>query len=137
MSVRITGKLVSPTSTELDHGPSHSVLKSTAPRDNGGDGSSFSPTDLCAASLGACAVTTMSLFATRSAIPLEAVSFEVEKHMTAEPPRRIARLVTRYRLTSPCSEEQFARLVNAGKTCPVRRSLHPDVVVEETYERVV
>lgn len=137
MSVRITGKLISPTSTNLDHEPSHSLLKTTAPRDNGGDGSSFSPTDLCAASLGACAATTMSLFATRNGIPLKAVSFEVEKHMTAAPPRRIAKLVAHYRLTSPCSEEEFARLVNAGKTCPVRRSLHPDVDVEETYERAV
>jgi putative redox protein len=135
MSVRIAGKLVSPTSTELDHEPSHSLLKTTAPRDNGGDGSSFSPTDLCAASLGACASTTMSLFATRNGIPLEGISFEVEKHMTAETPRRIARLVARYRIASGCGEEDFARLVNAGRTCPVRRSLHPDVAVEETYER--
>ena len=135
MSVKITGKLVSPTSMELDHEPSHSILKTTAPRDNGGDGSSFSPTDVCAASLGACASTTMSLFATRNGIPLEGVTFEVEKHMTAEPPRRIAKLVARYRIASRCGEEDFARLVNAGKTCPVRKSLHPDVAVEETYER--
>jgi putative redox protein len=135
MSVKITGQLASPTSTRLDHEPSHSLLKTTAPRDNGGDGSSFSPTDLCAASLGACATTTMSLFATRNGIPLDGVSFEVEKHMTVEPPRRIAKLVVHYRIASPCGEEDFARLVNAGKTCPVRRSLHPDVIVDETYEQ--
>ena len=50
--------------------------------------------------------------------------------MTSEPPRRIAKLVARFRITSPCGEEDFQKLVNAGKTCPVRRSLHPDVVVE-------
>ena len=135
MSVLITGKLVTPTATDLDHGPSHVRLLTQAPRDNGGDGSSFSPTDLCAASLGACAATTMSLLATRSGIPLKAVSFAVEKHMTAEPPRRIARLVTRYTIDSPCGEEDYAKLVNAAKTCPVRRSLHPDVAVEEIFTR--
>ncbi len=135
MSVLITGHLVSPTSTDLDHGPSHVRLLTQAPKDNGGDGSSFSPTDLCAASLGACAVTTLSLFATRQGIPLRSVSFSVEKHMTQEPPRRIARLVTRYTIDTPCSDAEYERLVNAAKTCPVRRSLHPDVVVEETYAR--
>ena len=135
MSVLITGKLVTPTGSELDHDPSHFRLLTQAPKDNGGDGSSFSPTDLCAASLGACAATTLSLFASRNGIPLAGVSFSVEKHMTAEPPRRIARLVTRYVIDSTCSEEDYARLVNAAKTCPVRRTLHPEVLVEETYAR--
>jgi putative redox protein len=135
MSVLITGRLVSPTCTELDHDPSHKRLPTQAPKDNGGDGSSFSPTDLCAASLAACAATTLSLFATRAGIPLTGVTFSVEKHMTQEPPRRIARLVTRYTIDSPCGEEDYAKLVNAAKTCPVRRSLHPDVVVEETFAR--
>jgi putative redox protein len=135
MSVAISGKLTSPTSTELVHGPSGALLETTAPKDNGGDGSRFSPTDLCAASLGACAATTMSLYASRNGIPLTAVAFEVEKHMTTEPPRRIARLVTRYRISSPCGEEEFEKLVNAARTCPVRRSLHPDVIVDEVFER--
>lgn len=135
MSVLITGKLVSPTATELDHDPSHTRLLTQAPRDNGGDGSSFSPTDLCAASLAACVVTTLSLYAARVRIPLTGVTFSVEKHMTAEPPRRIARLVLRCMIDSPCSDEDYRKLVNAGKACPVKRSLHPDVVVEETFTR--
>jgi putative redox protein len=135
MSVSITGRLTSSTSTELRHGPSGALLETTAPKDNGGDGSRFSPTDLCAASLAACAATTMSLYATRSGIPLTGVTFEIEKHMTADPPRRIARLVARYTIESPCSDEDYRKLLNAAKTCPVRRSLHPDVAVEETFSR--
>jgi putative redox protein len=135
MSVLVTGKLTSPTATELVHGPSGSVLATTAPQDNGGDGSRFSPTDLCAASLAACAATTIALFATRAGIPLDGIEFSVEKQMTETPPRRIARLVARFRIASPCSDEDYRKLVNAGKTCPVRRSLHPDVILDETYER--
>jgi len=135
MSVTITGKLSSPTSAELRHGPSGARIETTAPKDNGGDGSRFSPTDLCAASLAVCAATTLSLYASRSGIPLDGVTFEIEKHMTPEPPRRIARLVARYRVASPCGEEDFHKLVNAGKTCPVKRSLHPDVEVDEVWER--
>jgi putative redox protein len=135
MSVSITGQLTSPTGTELRHGPSGALLETTAPKDNGGDGSRFSPTDLCAASLAACAATTLSLYATRSGIPVKGVTFEIEKHMTPELPRRIAKLVARYRISSPCNDADFQKLVNAGKTCPVRRSLHPDVVIEEVWER--
>jgi uncharacterized OsmC-like protein len=134
MSVRITGRLTSPTTTTLTH-ESSSTISTMAPKDNGGDGSTFSPTDLCAASLASCVASTIGLYASRKEIPLESIEFAVEKHMTTEPPRRIARLVARFRIHSPCGEEDFVRLVNAGKTCPVRRSLHPDVIVEETYER--
>ncbi len=137
MSVLITGRLTSPTRTELVHGPSRSVIGTVAPKDNGGDGSTFSPTDLCAASLGSCIATTIALYATRSGIPLDGISFEVEKHMTTELPRRIARLVARVTIETSCGDEDFRKLVNAGETCPVRRSLHPDLVVEEIYERAL
>ncbi|HUM02946.1 MAG TPA: OsmC family protein [Thermoanaerobaculia bacterium] len=134
MSVRITGRLQSPTTTSLAH-ESSSTITTMAPKDNGGDGSTFSPTDLCAASYASCAATTIGLFARRNGIPLESIDFSVEKHMTSEPPRRIAKLVARFLIHSPCGEADFAKLVHAGKTSPIRRSLHPDVVVEETYDR--
>lgn len=134
MSVRITGRLTSPTTTSLTHESSSSIT-TMAPKDNGGDGSTFSPTDLCAASFAACAATTIGLYAKRSGIPLEGIEFSVEKLMTSEPPRRIAKLVVRFRIHSACGDEEFRKLVNAGKTCPVRRSLHPDVAVDESYER--
>jgi len=134
MSVRITGRLTSPTTTTLTH-ESSSTISTMAPKDNGGDGSTFSPTDLCAASLASCVTSTIGLYASRTGIPLTSIEFAVDKHMTTEPPRRIARLVARFRIQSPCGDEEFRKLVNAGKTCPVRRSLHPDVIVEETYER--
>ncbi len=135
MSVSISGRLTSPTATELVHGPSGASIGTVAPKDNGGDGSRFSPTDLCTASLAACVATTMALCATRSGIPLDGIDFAIEKNMTSEPPRRIGKLVARYRIRTSCGEEEFQKLVNAGKTCPVRRSLHPDVVVDEVYER--
>ena len=50
-------------------------------------------------------------------------------------PRRIAKLSLTVTIDSPCSDLDYAKLVNAAKTCPVKRSLHPDVVVEETYRR--
>lgn len=134
MGVKMSGRLVGATGIELRHDESGSVIRTTPPKDNGGDGSSFSPTDLAAASLGSCATTTIALFAKRSGIPLDGISFDVEKVMNASP-RRLGKLLVTYRISSPCGEEEFQKLVNAGKTCPVRLSLGPDVEVDESYER--
>jgi uncharacterized OsmC-like protein len=135
VGVKISGSL-SGLDVTLVHGPSGAVIRTTPPVDNGGDGSAFSPTDLCAASLGACAVSILALFAKRSDIPLRGVEFEVEKEMTTTP-RRIGRLTLTLRIDSPCSEKDFARLVGAAKTCPVRLTLGENVEIVERYERAV
>lgn len=134
MGVKITGRLTGPTSMELTHGPSGAVTKTTPPADNGGDGSAFSPTDLAAASLGSCAVTTLALYAQRHEIPLRGARFEIEKLMHLSP-RRLGKLVLKVVLDTPASEEDFEKLVEAGRTCPVKRSLAGEVEVEETYTR--
>ncbi|HEV8266872.1 MAG TPA: OsmC family protein [Thermoanaerobaculia bacterium] len=134
MGVKITGKLVGATGMELVHEDSGAVIRTSPPKDNGGDGSAFSPTDLAAASLGSCSMTTMALYAQRNGIPLDGVTWEIEKLMHAMP-RRLGRLTATYRISSPCSDADFARLVAAAKTCPVRLSLADFVEIEETYER--
>jgi putative redox protein len=135
MAVRITGSTTSKTTTRLVHEDSGAVLETMAPRDNGGEGLLFSPTDLCAASLGCCAITIMNMYAHNAGIPVEKISFMVEKEMAANP-RRIGRLTLRYEIATDCSDQDFQKLVNAGKGCPLRRSLHPEVVLAEEYVRV-
>jgi uncharacterized OsmC-like protein len=97
-----------------------------APRDNQGDGSSFSPTDLLAASLGSCMVTTMALVARRNDIPFERAEFSLEKHMRSDP-RRVDAVPVTIRLPATLTDEQRKVLENAALTCPVHKSLHPDV----------
>ena len=58
MPVSISGTYGGGLRTTLSHGPSGAELTTAAPRDNQGDGSSFSPTDLLTAALASCAVTT-------------------------------------------------------------------------------
>lgn len=135
MAVRITGVTTGKTTTRLVHEDSGSVIETMAPKDNGGDGLLFSPTDLCAASLGCCAITIMNMYAHNAGIPVERMAFAVTKEMAANP-RRIARLTLRYEIATDCDDQDFQKLVNAGKGCPLRRSLHPDVVLDEEYLRV-
>lgn len=131
--VLIKGKTTSRTTVELTH-ESGSVIKTTAPKDNGGDGSSFSPTDLCAASLGACGATIMSMFCADKDIALDGIEFELRKEMSAAP-RRIERITVAFRIKSRCTETAFKKIVAAGKTCPVRLTLGESVEIVESYER--
>jgi uncharacterized OsmC-like protein len=118
--------------TQLTHGPSGTVAATEAPRDNGGTGGSFSPTDLVGAALLSCAVTTMHLFASREGIALGEVKGRVEKRMTP-PPRRIGELVVDLQMPAGLSPEQRARLEQVGRECPVARSLHPDLKLPMTF----
>jgi putative redox protein len=105
------------------HGPSGRQLETDAPVDNNGRGESFSPTDLVATGLGACMATLMGIYAQRHNIDLTGMRIEVEKQMSKDAPRRIARLTTHIWLPVAASPE----LERAALTCPVHHSLHPEI----------
>lgn len=112
----------------LTHGPSGALLGTVPPKDNGGDGSTFSPTDLVGAALASCALTTMALYAQRESLAWGDARAAVEKRMTP-PPRRIGELVVVFEMPRELEPEHRARLEEVARTCPVARSLHPDVKV--------
>ncbi|HET7275409.1 MAG TPA: OsmC family protein [Longimicrobiaceae bacterium] len=132
MAVEIRGKYLGNLGMELTHGPSGATLRTAAPVDNKGDGSSFSPTDLAAAALGSCIVTTMGIFAQGQGIAFEGASFRVEKHMTGSP-RRIEKLVVEVQMPGNLSDAEREQLERIGRACPVDRSLLPEVVREISF----
>jgi putative redox protein len=134
MGVAMRGHSTGRTTVELVH-ESGAVIKTTAPKDNGGDGSSFSPTDLCTVSLGACGATIMSMFAAGKGIALEGVEFEIFKEMSP-PPRKIAKITVAFTLRGSMSDSEYSRVVAAGKACPVRLTLGDSVEIVESYNRV-
>lgn len=111
------------------HGPSGTAMRTDAPVDNMGRGESFSPTDLVATALGTCILTILGIVSKRDRIPIEGATIKVTKDMTTEPPRRIARLGVTVNIPQKLSDEQKQRLINAANTCPVKKSLHPDIDV--------
>ena len=120
---------------EAAHGPSGQTLITDAPVDNHGKGESFSPTDLVATALGTCIATIMGIVAERDKIDLTGLRITVQKEMSAEPPRRIARLVTRIEMPKGLTEQQRAKLEKTAHTCPVRQTLQGkvDMPVEFVY----
>ncbi len=108
---------------QATHGPSGVTLHTDAPVDNCGRGESFSPTDLVATALGACMLTIMGIVADRHALDLQGATVRVEKHMTADPVRRIAALPVTITIPAALSDADRKRLENAAHTCPVHASL--------------
>jgi uncharacterized OsmC-like protein len=123
IAVRYEGQL----RCKAEHGPSHTTLFTDAPVDNHGKGESFSPTDLVATALPSCLMTIMGIYAERHGISLTGMTARTVKVMTKEPPRRIASLRTVVTVPLAANHEARAALENAAHTCPVHKSLHPDI----------
>jgi putative redox protein len=111
------------------HGPSGTELETDAPIDNQGRGETFSPTDLVGTALGSCMLTIMGILARTLNINIVGATATVEKEMTAAPPRRIARLGVKIHVPHALSAEDKEKLIRAARTCPVHKSLHPDIEI--------
>lgn len=133
MSVKISGRYLGNKKIELVHEPSGMKISTAAPLDNNGDGSSFSPTDLLTASLGACAMTVMSIYAERHGIDLSGMHMQIEKIMSAEP-RRVASLPLSIHMPAAITDEQRSILERVAATCPVKRSLSPETEVTISFK---
>jgi len=127
MSVEITGRYTGNLKMELTHGPSGTVIPVAAPVDNQGDGSSFSPTDLAAAALGACMCMLIAIVGQREGVDLSGLSFRLEKHM-ASSPRRLGSVPVTIQMPAGLTPDQRKKLETAARTCPVHHSL--DAAVE-------
>jgi putative redox protein len=116
------------------HGPSRTTLVTDAPADNMGKGESFSPTDLVATALGTCMLTTMAIVADRRGWKIDGSQATVEKHMVADPARRIGRLVVTLRMQGEHDATAREMLERTAHNCPVNKSLAPNVEIPVTFE---
>ena len=133
MSVRIEVRYDGELHTRATHSPSGASLETDAPKDNEGKGESFSPTDLLATALGTCMLTVMGILARRKGWELRGTRVSVDKHMVADPVRRVGRLALRFEMPAGIPAEARKLLERAAFTCPVHQSLHPDVKIETAF----
>lgn len=115
------------------HGPSSSLITTDAPVDNHGRGEAFSPTDLVATALATCMLTTMGIKAQKNGWDITGIDIHVKKLMSADAPRRIARLPVTMEIPAAISAKldaaARAELEHTAHTCPVRISLHDSIAV--------
>ncbi len=116
------------------HGPSETELTTDAPKDNQGRGESFSPSDLVATALGSCMLTVMGIMARTLNLDVAGATAKVEKEMTTTAPRRIQKLTVKIRVPKPLSAENRLKLERAVHTCPVHKSLNPEIEVPVEFE---
>lgn len=111
----------------LTHLLSGAQIDTDAPPDNQGRGEAFSPTDLCATSLAACALTTMAIRIRDRGIGIDGARAEVTKIMAADP-RRIKRIEVRLIMPANGYTDADKKLLqHIADTCPVALSLHPEL----------
>lgn len=112
--------------TEITHVQSGNKVITDAPTDNNGKGEYISPTDMVAAALGSCMMTLMAIAARRLEIELKGTRIEIQKVMAADP-RRIPEISLDFYFPCEYSEKDRKILERAAETCPVGKSLHPDL----------
>ncbi|MFN4007034.1 MAG: OsmC family protein [Chitinophagaceae bacterium] len=116
--------------TEATHIQSGSTIETDAPTDNQGKGERFSPTDLVATALGSCMLTIMGIKARDMGVDLEGTQVSITKHMGTEP-RRIIGIDVAFTVNENIIADAKQRVIleRAAETCPVAKSIHPDIEV--------
>lgn len=118
--------------TTCTHLKSGNYFETDAPVDNNGKGERFSPTDLLATSLGTCMITVMGIKARAMGFDLNDIKIEVLKIMKADP-RRVGGIELVFHIPEALKnieEKTKAILKHTGDTCPVMKSIHPDIEVK-------
>lgn len=114
------------------HLQSGTILETDAPTDNRGKGERFSPTDLVCTALATCIVTTIAMKAIDMNVNIDNSTLEVTKYMQNDP-RRIGKIEIKINFTTAMDEKTKTILERVGHTCPVHRSLHPDIEMNIEY----
>lgn len=113
--------------TEAKHIQSGNKLITDAPTDNQGKGEAFSPTDLLATSLGSCMLTIMGIAANTQGFSIDGTTINITKIMASEP-RRVGEVICEFNFPDISYTEKQKKIIrNASDTCPVSKSLHPDL----------
>ena len=112
--------------TEAEHIASGEKINTDAPIDNNGKGDAFSPTDLVATALGSCMITIMAIAAEKHGIDISGTNASVKKEMSSNP-RRISEIAIDINMAKNIEKKDRKRLEKAALSCPVHKSLHPDL----------
>lgn len=117
--------------TSAIHLQSSNEIITDAPTDNQGKGEAFSPTDLLATSLASCMLTIIGIKARDINVDLAGTTAEVTKVMTADP-RRVSEIHVAISFNQQLDEKTQKIFYNTALTCPVAKSIHPDITQKVT-----
>lgn len=120
--------------TECTHLASGEIIHTDAPIDNKGKGQKFSPTDLVATAYASCMLTIIGIYCQEHYLKFENGFARVNKIM-ASSPRRIGKLEIEMDLSgNGWNEIETEKVIGAGKTCPVAKTLDNEVEIEFIFK---
>ena len=117
--------------TAAIHLQSNNEIITDAPIDNHGKGEAFSPTDLLATSLASCMLTIIGIKAADMDIDVKGTTAEVTKIMSADP-RRVSEVHVAITFNKQLDDKTQKIFYNTALTCPVAKSIHPDIIQKVT-----
>ncbi|MBP3946850.1 OsmC family protein [Psychrobacter sp. K31L] len=124
--------------TTAIHLQSNNEIITDAPIDNHGKGEAFSPTDLLATSLASCMLTIVGIKAhdmdmdMDMDIDIAGTTAEVTKVMAADP-RRVSEIHIIVKFNRELDDRTQTIFYNTALTCPVAKSIHPDITQNITF----
>jgi uncharacterized OsmC-like protein len=119
---------------ESTHLASGVTIITDAPVDNFGKGQSFSPTDSVANALGTCILTTVGIKANQNQWNIKGATVEITKIMGSDP-RRIIQIDAIVSFPPGDYDDKTKKILeNTAITCPVAKSLHPDLVQNVSFK---
>ena len=116
-----------------EHAESGVIVVTDAPKDNHGNGMSFSPSDLLSVSLGSCVLSIMGIMARSLDIDITGATATVEKEM-ANAPRRIAKISVHVHVPGVFAEGQQRKLERAAHACPVHNILNVEAPIAFSWD---
>ena len=123
----VSAKYLGDLRVECLHNQSGTKIITDAPTDNQGKGEAFSPTDLCATALGACAMTIIGIYGKNHGVDVTGMEMEITKTMSSDP-RRIGKIEVTFKMPDrEYSAKDKAVIERCTQSCPVHHTLHPDV----------
>jgi putative redox protein len=105
-----------------------------APKQFGGKEEAFSPTDVIAIALASCMLTMMGMAAHKNGVSLKGTTVEATKDMVDVPARRIGIITLVFHMPAGIDSMLRKVLEDAAYSCPVYKSLHPDIKHNITFK---
>lgn len=112
--------------TEIKHLASGSKTITDAPKSYNGLGEHFSPPEMAAAALGSCIMTITAISIEKSGVDIKGTRMVIDVKMNEEP-KRLGEVKIDIYFPRDFDDKTKAIIKNAAASCPVARSLHPDV----------
>lgn len=120
-------------SCKITHRINGTEIVTDLPPEYGGNGRSFSSTDLVSAAVGSCVLTTIDSLIERNGHDPKSIEIAVEKEL-AENPKMIKSIRLEIRHPDLFSSILLQKLERAMATCPVKKSLNTQIEVKTIFK---